>query len=506
MNSNKCVFSLTYHEVTQDPRVLKQARALSSGGYNVHVFCDFPQGLPQEDHIDGVNIKRFRCFDQTGGGHHILENLDFLSSALPQIQKRYIPFANACDAMRIYERTDSDVRLFKSYYKKYSGWPRFHRKVQHQIARYNLWLRKIANPQEREVVKDARAVDARFRELFQTLSLLFAANIDRQHFSVRPDIIHAHDIYTLPAGVMLARRYGAKLVYDAHEYEPARATKQPEDGGALAALLENDCFKYVDAMITVSESIAHLYAARYAGPIEVVMNSPELSTGRVSAPSSELSNLSVRASVGLEPHVPLLVFTGGIGGEHRGLDKVVAALPYLDGFHLAILGPRVTRSDRWLMECAKSAGVQHRLHLAPSVDARQVPNAISSANIAIIPMQDMCVNHKFAMPNKLFEAAFAGLPLCVSDLPEMRKFVETLGIGRTMDQTDPAKIAEAIRDVYENRSNYQATEASRERLLEEYSWAAQQEKLLSLYAGLSSTHFRSASGTQSDRSEIVTST
>ena len=38
-----------------------------------------------------------------------------------------------------------------------------------------------------------------------------------------PDVVHAHDLYTLLAGVWIARRHKARLLYDAHELETARA-------------------------------------------------------------------------------------------------------------------------------------------------------------------------------------------------------------------------------------------------------------------------------------------
>lgn len=38
-----------------------------------------------------------------------------------------------------------------------------------------------------------------------------------------PDIVHAHDLYTLYAGWLIARRTQAKLVYDSHELELGRA-------------------------------------------------------------------------------------------------------------------------------------------------------------------------------------------------------------------------------------------------------------------------------------------
>ena len=41
----------------------------------------------------------------------------------------------------------------------------------------------------------------------------------------RPDVVHAHDVNTLPTAWAAARRAGARLVYDAHEIRPtARVT------------------------------------------------------------------------------------------------------------------------------------------------------------------------------------------------------------------------------------------------------------------------------------------
>src|SRR5262249_54112750 len=37
---------------------------------------------------------------------------------------------------------------------------------------------------------------------------------------LKPDIVYCHDLWTLQAGVMLKRRWGAKLIYDSHEYYP----------------------------------------------------------------------------------------------------------------------------------------------------------------------------------------------------------------------------------------------------------------------------------------------
>jgi glycosyltransferase involved in cell wall biosynthesis len=283
--------------------------------------------------------------------------------------------------------------------------------------------------------------------------------------------------------VLLKQRFGAKLVYDAHEFEPERATKMPPEGNQMVDLLERDCLDNIDALITVSDSIGELYAARFPkrAPV-IVMNAPEGAETPVSPSEEEKQGAqSLRSKIKLNATTPLVVFTGGIQKEHRGLDKVLEALARLPGYHLVTMGPRHEKNDDWFLSHARMLGLEDRVHLAPPVDARDVPRMISSCNVAICPFQDVSLNHRFALPNKLFEAAFAGVPICVSDLPEMRRFVDRLGIGRSMDQTDPDSIAAALRDTVEHGERYRLTAGARSLLEQEFSWAAQKKKLVALY-------------------------
>jgi len=191
--------------------------------------------------------------------------------------------------------------------------------------------------------------------------------------------------------------------------------------------------------------------------------------------------ISVRQHLGISTREKIVVFTGMLQRENRGVDKVIQALKFLNGYKFVVLGPRDRDDDAWALSLAHRQGVSSQLHLLDPVNAEDVPRAIASCDVAVVPFQAEGLNHSYAMPNKLFEAAFAGVPLCVSDLPEMRKFVESLGIGRVMDQTNPESIADAIRDICEKPENYTASEDSRQRLQREYSWAAQKNKLLALY-------------------------
>ncbi len=490
--SSKTVFCLTYHEITADARVLKEARALHSAGHNVQIFCDWPGGLPQHDNIDGMRVTRFNWQSSERITNDMLRRFSFMERVSGEIDKRLSPYVDAAvqlNALKAWLSTflsDEDVhKLDPMYYKTFSGEQRRTRKIAHKRL---VWKTKFklgfgkGRRKLRQYLALTRTIRERFFNLYQLESLVYAENLCNTDIDVVPDAIHAHDIYCLPAGVVLAKQFDAKLVYDAHEYEPARATKNPSDGSSFSEALEDDCLPYVDQMITVSPSIAKLYAKRFKTEPELIYNTPEITfESTKDLGTTATHGLAIRASAGLSEDTPIAVFTGGVQTTHRGLDKVLEALALLPELHFVAMGPRHTRHDKWLLEKASNLGVANRVKLLPPVAAADVPDAISSANVAIIPIQDASLSYRFAMPNKLFEAAFAGLPICVSNLPDMREFVESLNLGRTMDQTDPQSIAGALREALDHPGRFSATAETTKRLWESYSWNAQVKKLEAIY-------------------------
>ena len=63
--------------------------------------------------------------------------------------------------------------------------------------------------------------------LFQTHieTRAFASLFESEIKCLNPDVIHAHDLATLPAATAAATETGAALIYDAHELEAHRMTR-----------------------------------------------------------------------------------------------------------------------------------------------------------------------------------------------------------------------------------------------------------------------------------------
>ncbi|NLE71201.1 MAG: glycosyltransferase family 4 protein [Actinomycetales bacterium] len=300
---------------------------------------------------------------------------------------------------------------------------------------------------------------------------------------LEPDVLHIHDIHLLGAGVQAARRLAAQgrrvpLVYDAHEYVPGMT------GGDVVAeagyqAMEAELIGAADAVVTVSEPIADALVERYHLPRRpvVVLNTP-------SAGEPARAPAGVREVAGVAEGVPLLVYSGVLG-KLRNIPTVVRALAELDGVHFAaVCVPNAHYPvARALATLAEEVGVADRVHLVDPVDPEQVIDFLRSADVGVHPMVRGLANHEMALPNKLFDYVYAGLPVVVSDVAEMQRFVREWGVGRTFDPDDPAALAAEVRAVLADLPAYRERAASPE-LRAAFSWERQAANLAALYADI----------------------
>ena len=271
---------------------------------------------------------------------------------------------------------------------------------------------------------------------------------------LRPDVVHAHDLKTLLAGA----RYDAKLVYDAHELEVYSLRVRSRLQRLGAWLFERYGIRRADAVITVGDEVAEEIARIHgvAKPF-VVFNAPPLGDG---SRSEALRALGER----------VVVYTGGAHGA-RGTGALVDALALLPpAYHLAIVGPRNAEDDAPLL-----ARGDDRLHLLPPVPGDDLVALIAGADVAAIPIANACRSYDLSMPNKLFEAVQAGLPIAVSERKAMARFVREHRLGAVFDERDPASIAAAIQEARADPEELREVQRR-------YSWEAQEPVLAAVYA------------------------
>ncbi|NCT91327.1 glycosyltransferase family 4 protein [Cellulomonas sp. APG4] len=298
-----------------------------------------------------------------------------------------------------------------------------------------------------------------------------------------PDVIHIHDVHLLEAGALAKQRLlsqgkRVRLVYDAHEYIAGTSAPTPALEAAWKAL-EAEFMPYVDDVITVSEPIADAIQQRYGleRRPSVVLNTP---TNSGQAPAAS----DIRTACGLPPSTTLLAYSGVLSAK-RGIRTAIEGLADVPDAHLAVVCvPNAHyRGALALSDYAQTLGVADRVHLVEPVATDEIISFLSTADIGVHPMIGGLANHEMALPNKLFDYLFAGLPVVVSDVRLMGQFVRDHGVGEPFRPEDPADFARAVRAVMADEDRYRKN-AARDDLRAELSWENQAEQIRALYADM----------------------
>lgn len=291
---------------------------------------------------------------------------------------------------------------------------------------------------------------------------------------LRPQVVHAHDAAMLSPGWWAARG-DARLLYDSHEL----ATGVPyhsRSWSALVATVERRFVPRCDAVVTVSDGIAERLRERYGLPVQptVVRNVPDLPPPRPGlAPD-------LRAELGIG-EAPLVLHHGAVAAD-RGGETLVGALARLEGVQLLFLGAQGGYADG-LAALAEGLGIAPRVHFRPPAPLAALLSYTAQADVGVTLLEDTCENHRLALPNKAFEYIAAGIPVVASDLPELRRLIDSHGVGWTVDPADPGSVADGLRTAIAAAGD----PALRDRLAaagEELSWSRERERLLALYERL----------------------
>jgi glycosyltransferase involved in cell wall biosynthesis len=91
-------------------------------------------------------------------------------------------------------------------------------------------------------------------------------------------------------------------------------------------------------------------------------------------------------------------------------------------------------------------------------------------------------NHSSIRANRLFESMAAAAPVIVSDFPEWRTLVESLGCGLAVNPSSPQAIAEAIQYLLGHPAEAaEMGRRGRQAFLQSFNWTHESDRLLELY-------------------------
>ena len=292
----------------------------------------------------------------------------------------------------------------------------------------------VAGVQRRSVLS-TRLVNRVPRRLLQALMMpAFLVWVVR----MRPSVVHAHDVATLLPALVGARLTRARLVYDTHEF----ASGVYYRGGPLRRLvtaIERACIHHAALVITVSDAIAERLTDRHTlhQPPLVIRNFCALRRPDAADPPGGLRDLT---GVDGEP----MILHQGWAAPHRGCEALVRVLPRIPGAHLVFLGPVDPGFAERLADLASQEDVGGRVHFVGPVPVDSLLSFTREADVGASLFEPTCENYRLTLPNKVFEYVAAGVPVLVTDVPELQHVVREYGIGWTVDPYDLAGLRDGI--------------------------------------------------------------
>lgn len=307
--------------------------------------------------------------------------------------------------------------------------------------------------------------------------------IVRMAVELAPQVVHHRDLHTMRAASRIARRCGALVVSDFPElpgYQTDRTSKVAARRERAATRAMQRHYPNSVLRFTVSPGIADFLAEHFGHERPyVLLNSP-----RVAAQRPASSSLRDDCSIGSD--TPLLAFVGDVA-TGRGVEALLEALLGIDGLHLAVVGASPRRAQKYgFEEKVRHTGMEGRVHVLPAQPAETLLEYLGEATVGAYLLEDTCLNHRWAAPNKFFEMLLAGLPLVVSDLSVMGEIVRRHGLGFAVPDGDPDRATAAIRAVVAQPDRYRPAAATLDELRDLYGWEAQARILVDAYGRLGS--------------------
>jgi len=159
-------------------------------------------------------------------------------------------------------------------------------------------------------------------------------------------------------------------------------------------------------------------------------------------------------------------------------------MTYLDLYRLQIFGEGTITGD--LVRLRDSLSLGQRVEFMGKIPFGDLGTYTRQAALGISLEENIGLNYYYALPNKLFDYIQAGLPVLVSDLPEMSKIVSDFEIGQVVRDRDPESLALQVEEMMSSQEERKKWKKNLHIAANELCWENEVDKLREVYrdAGL----------------------
>lgn len=281
----------------------------------------------------------------------------------------------------------------------------------------------------------------------------------------RCDVIYLHEYRLFPLAWIIAKRDGAKLVYDAHDLYTHLDVER--DSGFLwwhlfrpvVGFMEKCAAKFADIVVVTSPAHGE-YLRRFLSHEPLVIRNCH------DERLDQFPEKTIRQTLAIADDEQLIV---SIGHRKRGQllrPFLMAQRDFQPTLHSAFIG-RGYEDD---FADVVDLNLEGRVHFLGPLQTEQIVPSIRDADAAVLLYTPHALNYDTKLPNGLFQALAAGLRLIYPPLEQI-SVVASAHNGVVADPTSEKELAEALSVVLRQENPIQITGSG------DISWSTEEEKL-----------------------------
>lgn len=277
----------------------------------------------------------------------------------------------------------------------------------------------------------------------------------------KKDILFSNDLDTLIPNYLVSKLTRTKLIFDSHElFSEVPEIQNKTFVKSVWLRIEKWIIPKLKNVITVSNSIQKHYKRLYNVEATVIRNVPiskKVEPKKLPFSTKEKKIILYQGSVNLG----------------RGLELMINTMKLLDNYILVIIGDGDIM-DRLEQEVLLT-NMEKRVKFTGKVHPKELKSLTLNADIGFSLEEDLGLNYRYALPNKLFDYIQAEVPVIVSDLPDMKDLVKHYEIGEVLENRTPEDLANLVDFVIHKDFSKQLSKAK-----EELNWQKEKEKLIAI--------------------------
>lgn len=279
------------------------------------------------------------------------------------------------------------------------------------------------------------------------------------------DVVHACDFDTAFCASIFTKIYRKILVYDIFDYY-VDAYKVPTFLRSIIKFIDDSVINSADAVIICSEQRLKQIEGTSPKRLTIVHNTP---------PYIDLKEPNGANIIPSRLRVAYV----GILSDGRLIEEIleiVSGTPEYE-LHIAGFGSLDSLVERYSLEFPN-------IIFYGKVDYYEALRIESNCDVMLAIYDPSVPNHKYAAPNKFYEALMLGKPLIMAKNTGMSAVVQEKCLGELI-QYNVTSAQEALARVYQNRHYWEGIKDNMQSLyFERYSWDVMEKRLLELYQEL----------------------